>query len=35
MWSSRVTTPASGNLNSQVASISTEVLAAARRAGFF
>ena len=35
MWSSRVTTPASGNLNTQVASISTEVLAAARRAGFF
>ena len=35
MWSSRVTTAASGNLNTQVASISTEVLAAARRAGFF
>jgi len=35
MWSSRVTTPASGDLNTQVTNLAKAVVGAARRAGFF
>jgi hypothetical protein len=35
MWSSRVTTPASGNLNTQVADLARVAVGSARGAGFF
>jgi hypothetical protein len=35
MWSSRVTTRASGNLNAQVADLANAAVGAARGAGFF